>query len=194
MMPDRTYNKAVFNGKTYIDLSSDTIQADKVLYGYTFHDRSGAILTGTNTYDADTSDANASTSEILSSKTAYVNGVKVTGSMNNQGAWSALVSEKDDAISIPSGFHDGSGVIGIDTIEKSKLIPSNIKAGIILLGVEGEYTGEGVTAQSKTTTPTFSQQTILPDADYDYLSQVIVNAIPITETLNAAGGYTVTIG
>jgi hypothetical protein len=104
------------------------------------------------------------------------------------------VSEKDDAISIPSGFHDGSGVIGIDTIEKSKLIPSNIKAGIILLGVEGEYTGEGVTAQSKTTTPTFSQQTILPDADYDYLSQVIVNAIPITETLNAAGGYTVTIG
>jgi len=193
-MPDRTYNKAVFNGKTYIDLSSDTIQADKVLYGYTFHDRSGAILTGTNTYDADTSDANASTSEILSSKTAYVNGVKVTGSMNNQGAWSALVSEKDDAISIPSGFHDGSGVIGIDTIEKSKLIPSNIKAGIILLGVEGEYTGEGVTAQSKTTTPTFSQQTILPDADYDYLSQVIVNAIPITETLNAAGGYTVTIG
>lgn len=193
-MPDRTYNKAVFNGKTYIDLSSDTIQADKVLYGYTFHDRSGAILTGTNTYDADTSDANASTSEILSSKTAYVNGVKVTGSMNNQGAWSALVSEKDDAISIPSGFHDGSGVIGIDAIEKSKLIPSNIKAGIILLGVEGEYTGEGVTAQSKTTTPTFSQQTILPDADYDYLSQVIVNAIPITETLNAAGGYTVTIG
>lgn len=193
-MPDRTYNKAVFNGKTYIDLSSDTIQADKVLYGYTFHDRSGAILTGTNTYDADTSDANASTSEILSSKTAYVNGVKVTGSMNNQGAWSALVSEKEDAISIPSGFHDGSGVIGIDTIEKSKLIPSNIKAGIILLGVEGEYTGEGVTAQSKTTTPTFSQQTILPDADYDYLSQVIVNAIPITETLNAAGGYTVTIG
>lgn len=193
-MPDRTYNKAVFNGKTYIDLSSDTIQADKVLYGYTFHDRSGAILTGTNTYDADTSDANASTSEILSSKTAYVNGVKVTGSMNNQGAWSALVSKKDDAISIPSGFHDGSGVIGIDTIEKSKLIPSNIKAGIILLGVEGEYTGEGVTAQSKTTTPTFSQQTILPDADYDYLSQVIVNAIPITETLNAAGGYTVTIG
>lgn len=193
-MPDKTYNKAVFNGKTYIDLSSDTIQADKVLYGYTFHDRSGAILTGTNTYDADTSDANASTSEILSSKTAYVNGVKVTGSMNNQGAWSALVSEKDDAISIPSGFHDGSGVIGIDTIEKSKLIPSNIKAGIILLGVEGEYTGEGVTAQSKTTTPTFSQQTILPDADYDYLSQVIVNAIPITETLNAAGGYTVTIG
>ena len=193
-MPDRTYNKAVFNGKTYIDLSSDTIQDDKVLYGYTFHDRSGAILTGTNTYDADTSDANASTSEILSSKTAYVNGVKVTGSMNNQGAWSALVSEKDDAISIPSGFHDGSGVIGIDTIEKSKLIPSNIKAGIILLGVEGEYTGEGVTAQSKTTTPTFSQQTILPDADYDYLSQVIVNAIPITETLNAAGGYTVTIG
>lgn len=193
-MSEKTYNKAVFNGKTYIDLSADTVQADKVLYGYTFHDKSGAILSGNNTYDADTSDATASTSEILSGKSAYVNGAKVNGSMNNRGAWSDTIDNKDDEITIPSGFHDGSGSIQLDSTEKAKLISGNIKAGIEILGVEGEYTGEGVTAQSKIITPSFVQQVVLPDQDYDYLSQVTINAIQIVETLNAAGGYTVTIG
>lgn len=193
-MSEKTYNKAVFDGKTYIDLSSDTVQADKVLYGYTFHDKSGAILSGNNTYDADTSDATASTSEILNGKSAYVNGVKINGSMNNRGAWSDTIDNKDDEIIIPSGFHDGSGLIQLDSTEKAKLISGNIKAGIEILGVEGEYTGEGVTAQSKVVTPSFVQQVVLPDQDYDYLSQVTINAIQIVETLNAAGGYTVTIG
>lgn len=44
------------------------------------------------------------------------------------------------------------------------------------------------------TTPTTSQQVVTPDANYDYLSQVTVEAIPYTETLNEAGGYTLTIG
>lgn len=193
-MSEKTYNKAVFNGKTYIDLSSDTVQADKVLYGYTFHDKSGAILSGNNTYDANTSDATASTSEILSGKSAYVNGTKINGSMNNRGAWNDTIDDKDDEIIIPFGFHDGSGSIQLDSTEKAKLISSNIKAGIEILGVEGEYTGEGVTAQSKTITPSFVQQVVLPDQDYDYLSQVTINAIQIIETLNAAGGYTVMIG
>lgn len=193
-MSEKTYNKAVFNGKTYIDLSSDTVQADKVLYGYTFHDKSGAILSGNNTYDADTSDATASTSEILSGKSAYVNGTKINGSMNNRGAWNDTIDDKDDEIIIPSGFHDGSGSIQLDLTEKAKLISGNIKAGVEILGVEGEYTGEGVTAQSKVVTPSFVQQVVLPDQDYDYLSQVTINAIQIIETLNAAGGYTVTIG
>lgn len=47
--------------------------------------------------------------------------------------------------------------------------------------------------QTKTATPSSSQQTITPDTGY-LLSSVTVNAIPYTETLNAAGGYTVTIG
>ena len=193
-MAEKTYNKAVFNGKTYIDLSSDTVQADKVLYGYTFHDKSGAILTGSNTYDANTSDGTANASEILSTKIAYVNGSKVIGSMNNRGAWSDTIDDKTDVITIPVGFHDGSGSVQLDSTEKAKIIASNIKSGVTILGVTGDYTGESISAQSKTVTPTFTEQTVIPDDEYDYLAQVVVNAISVTETLNAAGGYTVTIG
>ena len=52
---------------------------------------------------------------------------------------------------------------------------------------------EDVNAQAKTVTPTTASQTITPDTGYNYLSQVTVNAIPYTETDNAAGGKTVTI-
>ena len=40
------YNKAVINGTTYIDLSSDTVASDKLLDGYTAHDKNGAVITG----------------------------------------------------------------------------------------------------------------------------------------------------
>lgn len=187
-------NKVVFNGDTLIDLTSDTVEQNKVLYGYTFHHKSGEIQTGSCTYDADTSDATASTSEILSTKTAYVNGAKVTGSMVNNGAVVGTISTKAQEYTVPTGYHDGSGKVSISSTEQAKIIASNIKSGVVILGVEGSYTGEAISAQSKTATPSASQQTILPDAGYDYLSQVVIDAIPYTETLNASGGYTVTIG
>ena len=187
-------NKVVFNGDTLIDLTSDTVEAAKVLYGYTLHHKSGEIQTGTCTYDADTSDATASASEILSTKTAYVNGAKVTGSMVNNGAVTGTISTKAQEYTIPTGYHDGSGKVSISATEQAKIIASNIKSGVVILGIEGTYTGEAISAQSKTATPSASQQTILPDTGYDYLSQVTVEAIPYTETQNSAGGYTVTIG
>ena len=114
--------------------------------------------------------------------------------MNNRGSWNDTIDNKDDEITIPVGFHDGSGSVKLAAAEKLKLIAANIKAGIVLLGVTGTYTGEGVNAQAKSATPSASQQVIVPDQGYDYLSQVTVAPIPYTETLNSAGGYTVTIG
>lgn len=189
-----TYNnKIIYNNNTLLDLTSDTAEANKVLYGYTFHDRSGAPKTGSCTYDADTSDATAASSEIISSKTAYVNGSKVTGSMTNNGSVAYTIDDVSDSISIPVGYHDGGGTVTLDSTEAAKIIASNIKSGVEILGVTGDYAGQATPTQTKTATPSASQQTILPDAGYA-LSQVTVYAIPYTETLNAAGGYTVTIG
>ena len=188
-------NKVIYGGNTLIDLTADTVTADKILSGYTGHAASGAHITGTCTYDADTSDATAAVAEVLTGKTFYKNGSKLTGTMPNRGAVSGTITSIDEAYTIQNGYHDGSGSVGISSIDQAKLIAENIRQGVEILGVTGTMSGsEDVNAQSKTVTPTTSIQTITPDTGYNYLSQVIVQAIPYAETLNAAGGYTVTIG
>ena len=193
-MPNPYVSKVIYGNDTLIDLTSDTVEASKLLYGYTAHGRDGAPVTGSCTFDADTSDADATAGEILNTKTAYVNGSKVTGSMPNRGAVTGYISDKTVPYTIQNGYHDGSGSVAIDSTEAAKIIADNIKDGVSILGVTGTYTGEGVTAQAKTATPYTTQQVILPDSGYDYLSQVTVSAIYYDETDNAAGGKTVTIG
>ena len=187
-------NKIIFNGETWIDLTQDTVTEEDVLTGKTFHKANGEIGTGTCSYDSDTSEDTATASEILVGKTAHARGTEIEGTMPNRGAQNIEISDVDDEIAIQQGYHDGSGKAKLDAIEKAKIIPENIKDGAVILGVTGTYTGEGVTAQAKTVTPSAVVQTVLPDAGYDYLSQVTVNAIPYTITPNAAGGDTVTIG
>ena len=186
-------NKLVVGNETKFDLTADTVSEDKLLKGATAHDKSGAPITGTCTYDADTQDATAAVAEILEGKTAYARGTKLTGTMPNKGAVSGTIATKE-AYTIPMGFHDGSGTVSIDATESAKLIAGNIKSGVSILGVTGTYGGETAKAQSKEVTPTMAAQTILPDEGFDYLSQVTVKAIPVTYSANSAGGQTCTIG
>lgn len=195
MANNQYVNKVAFGGNTLIDLTADTITPDKLAYGVTAHDKSGAPITGTSTKDADTSDATASASEILSTKTAYVNGVKLTGEMPNRGSVSGTISTKAGTYTIQNGYHDGTGSVSIDSTEQAKMIPENIREGVTILGVLGTMSGsEDVHAQSKTATPYTTAQAVLPDTGYNYLTQVTVEAIAYVETDNAAGGKTVTIG
>lgn len=188
-------SKVVYGNKTIIDLTSDTVSADKLLEGITAHGKDGEPVTGTCTFDADTSDATATASEILATKTAYVNGSKITGSMVNRGKSDGAISDKATPYSIPAGYHDGSGTVSIDATEQGKLIPQNIREGITILGVEGEMSGsEDLKPQQKSVTPSTEQQVITPDEGYNALSQVTVLAIPYNESDNPAGGKTVTIG
>ena len=193
----KAISKVVFGGNTLIDLTQDTVVADKLLQGYTAHGADGNVVTGTCTYDSNTQDATASDSEILVGKTAYVKGSKKTGTMPNNGAVSGTITTVDGQYTIPQGYHDGAGKVQIDSNEQAKLIPNNIREGITVLGVTGTMSGtESARPQAKEVTPSSIQQIILPDSEqgYNYLSQVTVKPIPYVETENTAGGMTVTIG
>ena len=194
-MPN-TYNSKVVlsNGTVLMDLTADTVTASDLLEGVTAHGKDGAPITGTCTYDADTSEDTAAVGEILSGKTAHARGTLLTGTMANVGAVSGTISTKAGQYTVPQGYHDGSGKVQISSTEQAKIIAGNIKSGVQILGVTGTYSGESITAQSKNATPTWSSQTIQPDSGYDYLSAVTVAAIPIAYADNSAGGVTVTIG
>lgn len=193
-MANQYVNKVIYGGNVLIDLTSDTVVADKMLVGYKAHGKSGAVIEGTCSFDVDSTDATATAAEILQDKTAYVAGNKVTGSMKNNGAINKKITTRDEEITVPQGFHDGSGKVGIDATEKGKLIAENIREGVTILGVLGSMSGsEDMKPQAKTVTPSTSKQTIMPDTDYNCLSQVEVEAIPYVESDNPAGGITVTI-
>lgn len=189
-------NKIVLaSGEVLIDLTGDTVDAAHVLDGFTFHDKSGAPVTGTCTYDSDTSDDTAAVGEILSGKTAHARGALLTGTMPNNGAQMGSISTKEQEVIIAQGYHDGSGKVSILADEQAKLIPSNIREGITILGIEGTMSGsESVVAQARSVTPKFTQQVISPEDGYTHLSQVTVQPITVSYSDNSAGGKTVTIG
>lgn len=194
MANEKTYNKIIYGGQTLIDLTSDTVTPSTLLAPAKAHDKSGAIITGTCTFDSDTTDATATVAEILLSKTAYARGSKITGTMPNNGAITGTITTKAGQYTVPQGYHDGSGKVSIAATEQSKIIATNIRQGITILGVEGTMSGtEDVNAESATATPATSSQTIVPSEGYNYLSQVTIAAIPYVETQNSAGGYTATI-
>lgn len=195
-MADETkyVNKVIYGGRTLIDLTGDTVSADKIMKDFTAHDKSGAVIIGECTYDVDSTDATATVSEMLEGKTAYARGSKLAGTMPNRGAITEEITEKAQEIIVSQGYHDGGGKVSISAEEQAKLIADNIKMGVEILGVTGTCEpSSDVTAQKKEVTPSPVEQSIIPDEGTDYLSEVTVKAIPYVESDNSAGGTTVTI-
>lgn len=139
--------------------------------------------------------------DLLAGKTAHgADGEALTGTMTNRGAVSGTIATKAGKYTVPAGYHNGSGTVGISATEQAKIIATNIKSGVSILGVTGSYSGDGISLQTKsaTYTPATTSQsaTVTADANYDGLASVAVtvNAIPYVEEDNSAGGKTVTIG
>lgn len=189
-------NKMIYNGEVKFDLTGDTVTPDKVLKGYTGHDKAGNKFTGSCEFDSNTEDATIAVAEMIEGKTAYARGTKLTGTMPNKGAVKKAISSKDEVYTIPQGYHDGSGTVSIDETEKAKLIPANIRAGVKILNVDGAMSGlEDSKPQTKeVAAPLDEDLTVLPDGDYTCLAQVIVKKVPYVESDNSAGGKTITIG
>ena len=144
-MPNQYNNKVVLaDGTVLIDLTGDTIAAATALSGATFHDKSGATVTGTCTYDSDTSDDTAAVGEILAGKTAHARGSMLTGTMPNVGAQTGTISTKAQEVTIRQGYHDGSGKVSIAADERAKIVANNIREGITILGVVAEARTESL--------------------------------------------------
>lgn len=60
-------------------------------------------------------DANAVAADLLTGKTAYVNGAKITGTMTNQGAKTSALN-CGGSYTIPAGYHNGSGKITVNSL------------------------------------------------------------------------------
>lgn len=180
-------------GEVLIDLTQDDVRAEHVQNGIYFHDKTGARLKGSNTKTVDASKATAEAAEVLVGRTFGKGAEMQTGTMPDNSGKNVVITSKEGTI-IPRGAYDGASKAVLSDEDIAKLIPSNIKEGISILGVPGGFGADDISSQEKEVTPTFEDQTILPDADVAYLSSVKVKAIPITRTDNEAGGVTVTIG
>lgn len=152
-----------------------------------YHNGSGKVTAKSL---ASQTSANAGAGDILSGKTAYVNGSKVTGTIANQGAKTSTLN-CGGSYTIPTGYHNGSGKVTANSLASQTGVQSGktaISAGVVRSGYEGWVNGSRVTgnmanytgsANRKTITPSTAQQTWkIPAGYHDGNGYVAVSTPP----------------
>lgn len=154
----KTVNQVIVNGETILDLTNDNIVADKIPFGTTAHDASGAQIKGTAATGFSTATASVESGTDSSSVYTHAN------------AWQNCYIEKGKGV----GWSIASSKFGDATaadVKKGKTFTAS--DGFMVAGTYEPTTTEP-TLQAKSVTPTASEQVVTPDASYDGLSQVTV--------------------
>lgn len=97
----------------------------------------------------DTSDANGASGDLVVCKTLYGASGEIQGGMADNGDVSGTISTKAGTVQIPAGKASG-GVVKIADSEQVKIIASNIKKDVEILGVRGTFSAPTVTQDSQT--------------------------------------------
>lgn len=97
----------------------------------------------------DTAGADATAANILSGKKAFGPSGEIEGSMANNGSTSGTINTKAGTVAIPEGYTSG-GTVSISSSEQAKIIASNIKSGVTLLGVAGSLSLPTISQDSTT--------------------------------------------
>lgn len=79
-------------------------------------------------------------------------------------------------------------VIAVTNSIDANIQAENIKDGISILGVTGNYSGSAINNQNKTVSPSTSQQSVSADQGYTGLGTVTVNAVTSSIDQNIAAG------
>ena len=98
-------------------------------------------------YDASQTDAAAG--NVLSGKVFVGPNGEDTGTMANNGSVSGTISTKAGTVTIQAGYTSG-GTVQIDSTEQAKIIASNIKNGVTILGVAGSLALPSISQDSTT--------------------------------------------
>ena len=97
----------------------------------------------------DTSEADITSADVLTGKKGYGQSGEVSGGMANNGSTSGTISTKAGTVSIPAGYTSG-GTVSISSTEQNKIIASNIKSGVTILGQAGSLTTPTISQNSTT--------------------------------------------
>lgn len=123
----------VINGVTY----ADTPEVDIPISG------------GGTAKFYETSTGDATSANLLTGKKAFNASGEFSGSMANNGSTSGTISTKAGTVTIPAGYTSG-GTVGISSTEQAKIIASNIKSGVTILGQAGSLALPTISQDSTT--------------------------------------------
>lgn len=169
--------------------------ASEVLSGKTFTSTAGWKVTGTHqcpTLESMTSDATAAAGDLLSGKTAYVNGEKLTGGMANQGAKTAALNA-GGFYTIPAGYHNGSGQVTANSLSaqtSATAVAADLKSGKTAWVNGTKITGTA--AVFTTQTVESPDGTIYESAEQTFNVTVPAGYMPVDCYLSSDGNLDVT--